>query len=164
MRSGRSGNGRILDNDHRTWGRFNAHVHTKWQGPARPARVAGRESKQHRPREAGCETRDHFSRGHGATWLITTAHFAKDERAGTPEHTAEPKLRQHAVDAIRSFVDVFEEQHASIRWIERERCPQRRDQLCDRAAVKRTLHLAGAKHFKRVGRKFETGAITSQRE
>ena len=44
--------------------------------------------------------------------------------AGTPEHTAEPILRQHAVETIRALADVLKEQHASVRWIERERCPQ----------------------------------------
>src|SRR5687767_7711637 len=164
MQSGRSGNSGILDDDTGTRSGLDAHVHTKWQRPAWATRVSGGKSKQHRPGKTSSETRDGFSRGHGAARLIAPAHLSEDQRTGTAQHAAEPKLRQHAVDAVRPLVDVLEKQDTALRRVERERRAERGNQLSDSPAKERPLNLARAKHFETLGRELDAGSVTGQRE
>ena len=67
----------------------------------------------------------------------------KTSAARARQHAAQPQLRQHAIDPVRPLVDVLEEQDAAVRRVERERRPERRDQLRHRAAEQRPCRLAG---------------------
>src|SRR5262245_34939838 len=113
----RSLNGRFLDHDRGARARLDTHVDAKWQRPAWPCGVSGRESEDNRSGKIGRELRDDFTGGHRPIWLVATRHLPKDQRSCAPQDAAEAKLRQHAVDAIRPLVDVFQKQHAAVRRV-----------------------------------------------
>ena len=61
---------------------------------------------------------------------------------GRGTDAAQSKLRQHAVDPIRPLIDVLEKRTQPSGG-EKQTASQRRDQLRDRAAEHRPLHLTG---------------------
>ena len=66
------------------------------------------------PGKVGGEGPNRVARGQRAGGLVAAAHLAEHEPARLPQDTGQPKLRQHAIDTIRTLVDVLDEQNAAV--------------------------------------------------
>src|SRR5688500_6715607 len=110
-------------------GCFQGYADAKRERPTRSAGVSRRKSDQYRTWKIGGERPDRLACRRRAGRLVATAHLAEHQPASPPQHTGQPKLRQHAIDAIGTLVDVLDEQNAPVWRFERVRRSQRCRQL-----------------------------------
>ena len=111
------------------------------QRPAWPGRVPRGKPDQHGPGKSAVASA--MTSRAGSPSGSSHPRISPNTSASRPrQDAAQPQLRQHAIDAVRTLVHVLDEEHAAIRRIEGVRRPERRDELRQRSAEQRAPRFA----------------------